>query len=264
MTTGTDRAVEKPSPVEPPVRRSRGWVSPLIVWANVVLALVVIAPSFFSGFGNATGTTAQFGAVLLVLVLLPSNLLRFGWLSKRPWLRGLARLRKPLGISSGVWFVAHSLVALVEYFELDGSLLRQLFIGDMALGVVATGIFVALLATSTNAAQRILGANWKRLQRLVWFAVPLALAHAALSSLRLNHLEPPGVVLFGGIIVFAIVEYVVLRHRRGAWTHAGLVTAGVMVAALIYSASWLSVGPWTPTNDEPQPPGMEAAPPESR
>lgn len=248
MTTGTDHATQGPSLVEPSAKRSRRWVPPLIVWANIVLALVVIVPSFFGGFGNATGTTAQIGAVLLVLTLLPSNLHRFGW-SRRRWLRSLARLRKPLGISSGVWFLAHSAVAFVEYFELDGSLLRQLFIGDMALGVVATGIFVALLATSTDASQHLLGANWKPLQRLVWFAVPLALAHTALSSLRLHHLEPPGILLFGGIMVFAAVEFFVLRKRRGACTHAGLVVAGVAVAALIYGSAWISIGPWDLTSN---------------
>lgn len=270
MTTESKPTIQERAPVEPSAGHSLVWVSRVIVWANVILALGVISPSFFGGFGNATGTTAQIGALLLVLILLPSNLLRFGWFSRRKWVRSLARLRKPLGIGSGVWFVAHSAVALVEYFELDGTLVRQLLIGDMALGVAATLIFVALLITSTESWQRTLGSNWKRLQRLVWFAVPLALAHAILSGLRLNHIEPPGVLLFGIVLIFVVAEFFVLmrRHkargqsRRGVWAHAGLVVAGMAVAAMIYGASWASIGPWNLTNDAPRerPTALEAAP----
>ena len=260
MTIDKNRIVPATDPAEPPVKPARGRVSRVIVWTNVALALVVIAPSFFGEAIGATGTTAQIGTLLLLLVLLPSNLLRFGWWGRKGWVRGLARLRKPLGIGSGIWFVAHSAVALVEYFDLREALVRQLLIGDMALGVVATLIFVALLITSTKSWQRALGANWKRLQRLVWFAIPLALAHTVLSSVRLFHFEPPGVLLLGVVLTFAVVEFFVLRTRQrarsnerrtAAWTHAGLVAAGIAVAALIYGASWIAVGPWQLTNDAP-------------
>ncbi len=91
----------------------------------------------------------------------------------------------------------------------------------------------------------------------VWFAVPLALAHAALSSARLHHLEPPGVLLFGTSIAFAAFEWFALGRRRhssgrgGAWTHAGLVVAGLGVAVLIYAASYATIGPWDHMNDRP-------------
>ena len=258
MTINADSAAPGTDRIEAPgERRARGRVSRIIVWANIALALAVTGPSFFGDFAGATGLTAQIGTLLLILVLLPSNLVRFGWWGRKGWVRGLARLRKPLGIGSGIWFVAHSAVALVEYFDLQSSLVRQFLIGDMALGVVATLIFVALLVTSTESWQRTLGTAWKRLQRLVWFAVPLALVHTILSGLRLHHIEPPSVMLFGVILVFVVVEFFVLHTRRRArsnarrtaWTHAGLVVAGVAVAALIYGASWVSVGPWDLTND---------------
>ena len=260
MTTDTSLATPGTDRMKSPGKRARGRGSRIIVWANVAFALAVIVPSFFSESTGATGLTAQIGTLLLLATLLPSNLLRFDWWGRRGWVRGLARLRKPLGIGSGIWFVAHSLVALEEYFlGLQGSLVRQLLIGDVALGIAAALIFVALLVTSTRSWQRSLGGNWKRLQRLAWFAVPLSLAHTALSSLRLNEVEPPSIVLFGVILIFAVVEFSVLRTRRRArskarrtaWTHAGLVLAGVAVAVLIYGASWVTVGPWELTNDAP-------------
>lgn len=118
-------------------------------------------------------------------------------------------------------------------------------------------MFIALLATSNDASVRLLGSNWKRLHRLVWFAVPLALAHAALSSARLHHLEPPGVLLFSATVAFAAFEWFALGRRRrssargGAWTHAGLVVAGLGVAILIYAASYAVIGPWDVMNARP-------------
>jgi DMSO/TMAO reductase YedYZ heme-binding membrane subunit len=76
--------------------------------------------------------------------------------------------------------------------------------------------------------------NWKRLNRLVWFAVPLALAHTILAS----GLDSPSIVLYLGIMAFVGFEYHALRRRRarGAWTHMMLIGAGVIAAALIYVA----------------------------
>ncbi len=256
MTFGTDYPVSKSSSMDPPVKPARGWLPQVIVWANVAYAVYLTVQSL-AGIGLHTGTTGVIGAVFLLLVLFPSNLLRLRWWSRRRALRFLARLRKPLGISAGVWFVAHTIVGFVEFFGFSGSIIRQLLVGDIAIGLVATLIFVALLATSTDAAQRRLGSNWKRLQRLVWFAVPLSLAHTALSSARLWHLEPPGTFLFTLMMLFVVFEWFALRRRtRSArWTHAGLVVAGLAVSVLIYAASWLVVGPWDPTNDNfPGPP----------
>lgn len=260
MKTVTNRIVPKLDTPEPQSKSARSGkpritrdlVSQIIVWMNVAVALAVTVLSFFGVVGGVTVTTANIGISLLLLVLLPSNLLRFDWWGRKSWVRGLARLRKPLGISSGIWFVAHSVVALVEYFDLRESLVRQLLIGDMALGVVATLIFVALLVTSTESWQRTLGSNWKRLQRLVWFAVPLALAHAILSSLRLlGEIGQPTPIFLGAMMIFAGVEFFILRAKRRAqsnkrsttWMHAGLVVAGIAAAVLIYGASWITIGP---------------------
>ncbi len=56
----------------------------------------------------------------------------------------------------------------------------------MLVGVVAMLVFVALLLTSSDTSQRLLGKSWKPLQRLVWFSVPLVLVHTIFSSMRIN------------------------------------------------------------------------------
>jgi methionine sulfoxide reductase heme-binding subunit len=125
-----------------------------------------------------------------------------------------------------------SVVSVWEVFDLSAPLLAQFARTGIALGLLATAVFVAMLATSTDGAQRALGRNWKRLHRLVWFAVPQALAHTILAS----GLDPLSIVFYLGIMAFAVFECYALRRgsRRGAWTHLMLISAGVFVATLIY------------------------------
>ena len=227
---------------ESPVSKSRFKLSLFIVPVNVAAAVIVAAVSAF-GAGNLAVPTATVGTILLFLTLIPSNLLRFGPFAvrgskSRNMVSILARLQAPLGISSGVWFVTHSLVSL-ELLDLAAPLLKQFAVADVAMGLLAALVFAAMLTTSTDAWKRMLGKNWKRLQRLVWFAVPLALGHSVLSSLRFSgSIEPPTTALLVGLVAFAAFESLVLWRRgvawRSAWTHAGLVVAGLAAAALIY------------------------------
>jgi DMSO/TMAO reductase YedYZ heme-binding membrane subunit len=220
-------AAREPSPAE----SGRSRPARLIVTANVVLAGLLSVLSF-AGVAKVTDISAYLGTFFLIGALLPSNLLRFERYASGRRTRALARLRKHLGISAGVWFVAHSVVSVWEFFDLSLPLLPQFTRTGIVLGILATVVFVAMLATSTDRAQRALGRNWKRLHRLVWFAVPLALAHTILAS----GWDSPSIVFYLGIMAFAGFEYHTLRERRtrGAWTHLRLISAGVFAAALIY------------------------------
>ncbi len=228
--------------IEPPVPKSRFKLSPLIIPVNVAAAVALSAMSVL-GVGNMVAPTATVGTILLSLTLIPSNLLRFGPFAvrgsrARSLTCTLAKFRAPLGISSGVWFVAHSLISL-ELFDLAAPALAQFAAPDIAMGLVATLVFVAMLITSSEGWKQRLGKNWKRLQSLVWFAVPLALGHTVLSSLRFNgSIEPPTTALLAGLMAFVAFESLVLWRRgiarRKAWTHARLVVAGSATAALIY------------------------------
>ena len=284
MTHGTDHPVPASSPVDAPGRGARDrsflrrfslrWFKTIIVLANVAYAGLITFRCLAGTIRHATADTGIYGSILLVFALVPANLLRFGWFKKRKLVRFLAGLRKPLGISAGVWFVAHTVVGVAEYFNLSASLVRQFLIGDMLVGVVAMLVFVVLLATSFNAPQRYLGKSWKPLQRLVWFSVPLALVHTILSATRLHHFEDTAVWFLGAIVAFATFEYLAVgrrgqgargrRARGGAWTHAGLVIAGTAVAVVIYAASWGVVGPWDFARERPPGPplgAMEKGPP---
>ena len=233
MTYGTEHSTPSsssgPSPADPPGRGARvrsllrrfslRWLTTIIVLANAAYAGFITVQFLAGAYRYATADTGLYGTILLVLTLVPANLLRFGWFKRRKPVRFLAGLRKPLGISAGVWFAAHTVVGIVEYFDLSLSseLVRQFLIGDMLAGVVAMLVFVALLATYFSALQRRLGKSWKPLQRLVWFAVPLALVHTILSATRLHHFEMTSVWFLGAIVVFAAFEYFASGRRgRGA------------------------------------------------
>jgi hypothetical protein len=219
-----DAAPREPLPTGP----GRFLAPRLIVASNLALAGLLTALSL-AGLVGATDPSAYVGSVLLVGSIIPSNLLRLGWFPQERRMRALARLRKPLGISAGVWFVVHSAASVWELFDLSLPLGPQFARTGILLGLVATLVFVLMLATSTAQA---LGPNWKRLHRLVWFAVPLSLAHALVTV----GLEPLAIVLYGAIMAFAAFEYRALRGRSigGAWSHLGLVGAGTLVSVLIY------------------------------
>ena len=185
-----------------------------------------------AGLVEVTSASAYLGAFFLLGALVPANLLRFQRFARERKVRTLARLRKPFGVSAGVWFVVHSVVSVRERFDLSLPLPPQFTRTGIVLGLLATLVFLAMLATSTDRARRALGAHWKRLHRLVWLAVPLSLAHVLLAS----GVDSPSNLLFVGLIVFAWFEYRSLRARGApdARTHLTLLGAGMLVAALIY------------------------------
>ena len=66
--------------------------------------------------------------------------------------------------------------------------------------------------------------------------MPLALVHTVLSSLRyVDHVEPPGTALLGGLAIFSVVEFVLLRRRGDGRSspHLALVAAGTATALAI-------------------------------
>lgn len=124
-----------------------------------------------------TQTTGFTGIVLLILSLActPLNLL-FGW-------RQLNNLRRPLGIYGFFYIVLH----ISTFFVLDYGLSWPLIAGAISekrfilLGLVAFLLLLPLALTSTRGSMRRLGKLWKRIHRLVYLAVPIAIVHWTLS-----------------------------------------------------------------------------------
>lgn len=150
MSRSTDRPVPSPSSERSPValaevrgrfrpqrsflrRFSLHCLSPLMLVVNTADAGIFTYGGLVGTSHHATAVTSLYRYILLVLSVVPANLLRIKRLSGVGLLwasvRFLAGLRKPLGISAGVWFAAHTVVGLMEYFDLFSGLLRQFLIG---------------------------------------------------------------------------------------------------------------------------------------
>ncbi len=129
--TLSDFAAREP----PPAESGRSRLARLIVTTNVALAGLLSVLSFARVAEEVTGISAYLGSFFLVGALVPSNLLRFERYASGRRTRALARLRKPLGVSAGVWFVAHSVVSVWELFDLSLPLLPQFTRTGIVLGL---------------------------------------------------------------------------------------------------------------------------------
>ncbi len=117
-----------------------------------------------------TGTTSL---VLLALSLActPANTL-FGW-------KQLLPLRKPLGLYAFFYVTLHFLTfSWLDYlFDLEfilDAIVEQKYV---LIGFAAFLLLIPLAATSTRWAQRKLGKNWKKLHKLSYLIIVLALIH---------------------------------------------------------------------------------------
>lgn len=124
-----------------------------------------------------TQTTGFVAIILLILCLActPLNLL-FGW-------RQLNTLRRPLGLYGFFYILLH----VSTFFLIDYGLNWPLIVGAISekryilLGMLAFLLLLPLALTSTRASMRRLGKLWKRIHRLIYFAVPIAIVHWTLS-----------------------------------------------------------------------------------
>jgi len=143
----------------------------------------------------------------------------------RPWGRRLAdwnwlvRLRRPLGLASFFYALAHLLV----YATLDVGLDWQEFVADlrdkpfMLAGLATFAMLLPLAVTSSEAWMRRLKRNWKRLH---WLAYPAGV----LGVLHFVWLSKPGVSRPYG---YALVLGVLLGYRLAVRWWPGGSTAPV-------------------------------------
>ncbi|HET9932646.1 MAG TPA: protein-methionine-sulfoxide reductase heme-binding subunit MsrQ [Polyangiaceae bacterium] len=176
------------------------------------VSLAVRASRHLLGANPVSELLNQLG--LLALVFLCASLactplkLALGW----TW---PMRVRKTLGLFAFFTALAHFSV----YFALDQSFRVGAVLTDIAkrpfilLGALALLLLVPLALTSTAAAVRRLGFKaWKRIHRLVYAAVVLALLHFYL-RMKADHSLPIGyALLVGGM--FAIRIYAALLKFR--------------------------------------------------
>jgi len=134
---------------------------------------------FFKGsaeYGMLMHLTGEFAGRFLVISLIATPIAMLfpkGRISK--W---LVRNRRFFGLSAFAYTLLHTIFYLLE--ESFSKILEEFFQVGMITGWIAFFIFIPLAFTSTDAAVKRMGVNWKRLQRWVYLAAVMTFFHWAL------------------------------------------------------------------------------------
>ena len=113
--------------------------------------------------------------LLLTLAVTPARVL-LDW-------PGVVRLRRLLGVSTACYAAAHFLLYCTDQNWQPGKIASEIVLRFyLAIGFAALLMLGVLAVTSTDTWQKRLGRRWKRLHRLVFALLPLALWHYFLQS----------------------------------------------------------------------------------
>lgn len=131
-------------------------------WAGDVIAMDMLHP------------TGEWSARLMIIAMILSPLVSL--LGPRPWLNWLVQRRRALGVAAFAYAVLHLLFYIIDMGNLE-DMLAEFWALGIWTGWAAMLLFLPLALTSNDASVRMLKANWKRLQRLVYPAAVLVLVH---------------------------------------------------------------------------------------
>lgn len=144
-------------------------------------------------------TLGDWALRFLLISLAVTPLRQMGW-------RGLARMRRMLGLFAFFYAVAHvtSYVVLDNFFDWASILADIVKRRYITIGMLGLLLLVPLAVTSTDAMIRRLGGKrWRRLHRLVYPAAMLGVLHYAL-MVKADLREP---------VIYAVVLAVLLGWR---------------------------------------------------
>ncbi|MEI8230255.1 MAG: ferric reductase-like transmembrane domain-containing protein [Candidatus Peregrinibacteria bacterium] len=188
---------------------------------------------------SPVSASAGIGTFFLILTLIPDNLrkLPIRFLEKtRITIGRLVKYRRDLGIVTGFVFVFHVLFVILSRYPMINW--NAMLFNANVPGTVGAVLMVLILLTSNAWGFRILKSQWKIVQSLVWFIVPLGFVHGMLIKWKVEQ-EPSAIALigFGGIVAFVVLEYAlnVLQGQRSASAkrHLILVFLGTVAAGAI-------------------------------
>jgi sulfoxide reductase heme-binding subunit YedZ len=154
-------------------------------WRNILVHILAVAPLALTAYEYVTGTLPivldrhliiRFGAAGLAFIVAAFAITPLITLTGKSQ---LVTMRRSLGVYGFCYIALHLLAYawLSNYFDW-ALILRDL--GErraMSIGLLAFALLIPLALTSTNGWQKRLGKRWKKLHRLVYFAVPLSILH---------------------------------------------------------------------------------------
>lgn len=150
--------------------------------SSAVLCLLLLLPAAFLAAGLANGETWRFAirpsgdiAAKLLVVTLSISPLR-ALLPQGRWTAWLISRRRIFGLSAFFYALFHLAVFCASIGRLDW-ILQGMTFPSMWTGWIAFGLLATVGSISNAAAMARLGHWWKRIQRLVYPAALLTLAH---------------------------------------------------------------------------------------
>lgn len=126
--------------------------------------------------------------------------------------RGMSDYRQLFGLYAAFYATLHVLV----YLWVDHAFMWSMIIADILesaylwLGVVAYVILFTLALTSSKAAKKLMGKNWKKLHRYIYLASGAAIVHY-FWQLKGNLAEP---------LFYLLIIFLLLGFRVGVWYKA--------------------------------------------
>jgi len=154
-------------------------------WRIILVHVIAWLPIALTAYEYFTGTlpivldrhlVIRFGAVGLAFLVAAFTITPIGILTGKT---NLIPIRRPLGVYGFCYITLH----LLAYAWLSNGFDWALILRDlgerraMSIGLLAWALLIPLALTSTNGWQKRLGRRWKKLHRLVYFAVPLSILH---------------------------------------------------------------------------------------
>lgn len=150
--------------------------SPYSLWALLALPSVGMLVGGMA-YGELMHASGEFSARLMILALAVTPLRAL--FPDTRWIRWLLRRRRWIGVAAFGYAALHTLFYLTELGDW-ASIVGDGLNAGIWTGWIAFLIFVPLALTSNDRSVRWLGKRWKKLQRMVYVAAVLTLAHWAL------------------------------------------------------------------------------------
>jgi sulfoxide reductase heme-binding subunit YedZ len=148
-----------------------------VLWLLLALPGLAMVRGWLSGTVETMDMlhpTGETSARLMVAAMVIGPLA--GVLGPRRWLLWLLARRRALGVAAFVYAVVHLLFYAIDMGSL-GAILGELPIDSIWTGWLALALMLPMALTSNQAAMKLLGAGWKRVQQLAYPAAVLTLLH---------------------------------------------------------------------------------------
>jgi sulfoxide reductase heme-binding subunit YedZ len=144
-------------------------------------------------------------------------------------------LRRMLGVTAAGYALAHLVLYCVDQQWNAGKIVSEIALRFyLTIGFAALLMLAVLAATSTDGWQKRLGRRWKRLHRLVFVLLPLALFHYFLQSKA----DVSDAVFFSGLAVWLMLWRLAPKRWQGRVVLLPLLALLAAAATAGLEAAW--------------------------